>query len=283
MTNKPRKAWIAGLLSLFEPGLGQVYNGQARKGLLILALPLLIAPGMMLLCLSAENIVLFLCAFALLVLAYYIMVVSDAILTARKLGNQYQLKRYNKTLIYIVVILLVFVSNMAISEFVKNNYIQAYKIPAGSMEPTLIIGDHILVDRRPAARNPKCGVLIIFEYPSDPEKDFIKRIVAAGGDTVEIRNKGLWVNNKPAQEPYVTHKDSNILPASKSNRDNYGPVSVPPDTYFVMGDNRDESHDSRFWGFVQKSKVKGTVKSIYWSWDHRNFVVRWGRIGARVL
>jgi signal peptidase I len=282
MNHKPRKWWIAGLLSLVEPGLGQVYNGQARKGLLILTLPLLIIPGMIL-CLNAESIVPFLCAFLLLVLGYYIVVVSDAILTARKLGDEYQLKQYNKTVVYVGIILLVFVASTALSALVKNNYIKAYKIPASSMAPTLFIGDHILVDRRSAARIPNHGDLVIFEYPVDPEKDFIKRVVAVGGDTLEIRNKELWVNNKPVNEAYVIHKDSKVLPASMAKRDNYGPVTVPPDSYFVMGDNRDESYDSRFWGFVEKAKIKGTVRSIYWSWDHENSVVRWSRIGTRVL
>lgn len=270
------------MLSLLEPGLGQVYNGQARKGLAILALPLLIIPGMIL-CLNAENIVPFLCAFVLLVLAYYIMVVSDAILTARRLRDGYQLERYNKVLVYIGLILLVFVANTALSALVKNNYVKAYKIPAGSMVPTFLIGDHILVDRRPSAHNPERGALIIFEYPVDPEKDFIKRVVAVGGDIVEIRDKELWVNNKPVHEVYVIHKDTKTLSASTAKRDNYGPVTVPPDSYFVMGDNRDESYDSRYWGFVEKTKIKGTVRSIYWSWDHENGVVRWSRIGTRAL
>jgi len=282
MSNKPRKWWIAGLLSLLEPGLGQVYNGQALKGILILALPLLIIPGMIL-CIIAKNIVFFLCIFALSTLAYYVTTVADAILTARKLSSEYQLKPYNRIIIYIGIVVLVFIVNTMLSESVKNNYIKAYKIPAGSMEPTLLTGDRVLVDRRPSALNPKRGDIIIFEYPADAGKDFVKRVVAAGGDIVEIRDKELFVNGEPVKEMYVIHEDSKSLTAAQSPRDNYGPVTVPQDCYFVVGDNRDQSFDSRFWGFVEKSKVKGTVKSIYWSWDHNDNSVRWHRIGVEVM
>lgn len=127
------------------------------------------------------------------------------------------------------------------------------------------------------------AILSFFEYPEDPSKDFVKRVVAVGGDIVAIRNKELFVNNKPAKESYVVHKELGVIPASQNPRDNFGPSTVPEGYYFTMGDNRDRSYDSRFWGFVEKSKIKGTVRNIYWSWDRNKNEVRWNRIGTKVL
>ena len=278
MGNKPRKWWVAGLLSLFEPGLGQIYNGQARKGIFFLVLPLFFLPVMSL-CINSNKILYIIITFALLTTVYYIISIGDAIYTARKFKTEYNLKKYNKIFTYLGLIAIVFIVNTAISGFVKNNYVQAYKIPATINEPTLLVGDHILTDRRMSARNPKRGALIIFEFPEDPKKDFVKRAVAIGGDTVEIRDKVLLINNEPKKEKYVIHNDTNHFSAEENPRDNFGPVTVPENTCFVLGDNRDQSYDSRFWGFVENSKIKGTVKSIYWSWDHKNTAVRWNRIG----
>jgi signal peptidase I len=151
------------------------------------------------------------------------------------------------------------------------------------MEPTLLIGDHILVDKSKSAKNPKQGEIIVFEYPEDSTKDFVKRVVAIEGDTIEIKDKNLFVNGRQLQEPYIAHKESNIIPATDNPRDNLAPKVVPPGSYFTMGDNRDRSYDSRFWGFVPKDNVKGTVKNIYWSWDREKSAIRWDRIGNKVL
>ncbi len=277
MNNKPRKWWVAGLLSLIEPGLGQIYNGQARKGFIFLAIPLLLFPSIIL-CVLIDKILLFLILFIIFAVAYYIIVAADAILTARKLKPDYTLKKYNKIIVYIGVAALVLVVNTTVSSYIKNNYVQAYKIPSTSNKPTLLVGDHILVAINLSAKNPDCGDIIVFKYPKDPTKDFVKRIVAIGGDVVEIYNKELLINNKAVKEDYIIHNDSNIYPT----RDNFGPVTVPKNSYFVMGDNRDNSHDSRFWGFIEKSEIKGTVKNIYWSWDKKKFNARWNRIGLKV-
>lgn len=282
MENKPRKPWIAGLLSLIQPGLGQVYNGEIRKALPIYIIPILLIPGMIL-CLRSGFIPIFLAAYAILGSAYYFLVFIDAVRTARRFNNEYTPRKYNRAIAYIGIYLLVAVLSLSISTAVKFIIVQAYRFPSGSMEPTLLIGDHILVDRSQSARNPKRGDLIVFEYPEDPTKDFIKRVVAVGGDTVEIRDKVLSINGKTAKETYIAHKETNIIPASQNPRDNYGPQVVPKDSYFVLGDNRDRSYDSRFWGAVSKDKVKGTVKNLYWSWDKEKFSVRWDRVGMKVL
>ncbi|MFZ5775991.1 MAG: signal peptidase I [Thermodesulfobacteriota bacterium] len=173
--------------------------------------------------------------------------------------------------------------------FIRSFVVQAFKIPSGSMLPTLLIGDHILVNKFVyGIRNPINGTawisigdpqphdIIVFRYPQNPSQDFIKRVVGVAGDRVEVVDKKLLVNGQPFVEPHAVTMDPMVLPTA---RDNFGPVTVPPDTVFVMGDNRDNSHDSRFWGFVDLKAVKGKAFILYWSWDNDAFSVRWRRIG----
>lgn len=176
--------------------------------------------------------------------------------------------------------------------FIRAFVVQAFKIPSGSMEPTLQVGDHILVNkfiygiRLPVTNTtvipvsePERGDIIVFEYPVEPDKDFIKRVVGVPGDTVEIKDKKVYVNGRRVDKYPVKHMEEDMLSSSVNKRDNFGPVTVPEDAYFVLGDNRDHSYDSRFWGFVREAAIKGEAFIIYWSWDSDAFGVRWGRIG----
>lgn len=282
MDNKPRKWWLAGLLSLVEPGLGQVYNGQFRKGVLFFLLPLVLLPGYVL-CLNSRHLLVYLAAYLLLALFYYLFVVGDAIVCARRQKGEYRLKNYNRLSVYVAVVVVATLVSTGMNLALKYNFVQAFSIPAASMEPTLLVGDRILVDRSVYARDPKRGAVIVFAYPEDPRKDFVKRVVAVGGDTVAVRDKQLYVNGRPLFEPYIEHRESELFPATANPRDNFGPVTIPTGACFVMGDNRDRSYDSRFWGVVGKERIKGTVKNIYWSWDREHNAVRWGRIGSTVL
>ncbi|HEV8243440.1 MAG TPA: signal peptidase I [Nitrospirales bacterium] len=182
--------------------------------------------------------------------------------------------------------------------FIRTFIVQAFKIPSGSMVPTLTIGDHILVTKflynlkTPFGdtilvrfSEPQRGDIIVFKYPEDESKDFIKRVVGVPGDTIEVRSKRVWINGELLPEPYVQHTDPNVLPHQVQPRDNLGPLTVPPDSYFVMGDNRDQSLDSRFWGFVRLPKIKGKAFLIYWSWNGQGPLshwVRWERIGKTI-
>ncbi|MBA2848319.1 signal peptidase I [Thermosulfuriphilus ammonigenes] len=181
---------------------------------------------------------------------------------------------------------------LVLALFIRTFIVQAFKIPSGSMIPTLLVGDHILVNkfiygvRNPLTREtwipfktPQRGDVIVFIYPLDRHKDFIKRVIGIGGDIVEIINKQVYVNGRPLEEPYVIHTDPKIIPGNIQPRDNMPPVRVPPGYLFVMGDNRDQSYDSRFWGFVPLKDVKGKAFVIYWSWDREHFRIRWRRIG----
>jgi signal peptidase I len=199
-------------------------------------------------------------------------------------------KRKNKSKIqeYIEAIIIA----ILIAVFIRTFIIQAYKIPSRSMVPTLVVGDHLLVNKFlygikiPYLRNtiipvtnPERGDIVVFIYPNDRSKDFIKRVIGVSGDTIEIRNKKVYLNGKEYTDPYGVYSDSVIYPGTMQPRDNFGPVTVPANSLFVMGDNRDESADSRYWGFVDLKDVEGKALIIYWSWNSEDNTLRWRRIG----
>jgi len=182
-----------------------------------------------------------------------------------------------------------------IAMFIRTFIVQAFKIPSGSMLETLQIGDQILVNKfiygvkipftngktLIPVKDPVRGDIVVFKYPEDPSKDFIKRVVAVGGDTLEIKDKQLYVNDKlVTEEPYAIHKDERMIPANFSTRDYLRKITIPDKKLFVMGDNRDNSHDSLFWGFVDLTEIKGEAFMIYWSWNKEAFGVRWKRLGT---
>ena len=176
--------------------------------------------------------------------------------------------------------------------FIRTFVVQAFKIPSGSMKPTLLVGDHILVNKFiygiqiPFTQikifpfnKPKKGDIIVFTYPVDEEKDFIKRVIGVEGNKVEIVNKKVYVDGALFDGPFAVNNDERIIPGDIQPRDNYGPVTIPKDSVFVMGDNRDHSYDSRYWGFVKLQEVKGKAFIIYWSWDRLKHRLRWRRVG----
>lgn len=178
-----------------------------------------------------------------------------------------------------------------IAFFIRTFVVQAFKIPSGSMKPTLQIGDHLLVNKFiygikvPFLRKtlisisePKRGDVVVFIYPEDRSKDFIKRVIGVGGDTIEIRNKKIFLNGLPYSDAHGVYADDFIIPGSIQPRDNYGPFTVPRGALFTMGDNRDQSYDSRFWGVVEMKDVLGKAMIIYWSWNSEAFNVRWNRL-----
>ncbi|MFH1117123.1 MAG: signal peptidase I [Pseudomonadota bacterium] len=183
-----------------------------------------------------------------------------------------------------------FVVAVILAILIRALLIQAFKIPSGSMIPTLLVGDHILVNklfygiripftkaRWPRLTEPERGDVIVFVYPEDRTKDFIKRVVAVGGDTVEIRNKIVYINGQPTVSAHARFSSNVILPGDITPRDNLNPIKVPEGRLFVMGDNRDQSHDSRWWKFVPVEDVKGEAFLIYYSAEHFPGI-KWGRI-----
>lgn len=184
--------------------------------------------------------------------------------------------------------------------FIRSFVVQAFKIPSGSMLATLQIGDHLLVNKfiygikLPLTgsvlipwQDPDRDDVVVFKFPKDRSLDYIKRVVGVAGDTIEVRDKQLYVNGEANINPHAHNTDQDIIKASVGPRDNMGPVKVPEGYIFVMGDNRDNSYDSRFWGFVPLQDVLGKAMILYWSWDlnqplmsfGRFSSIRWSRIG----
>ncbi len=170
--------------------------------------------------------------------------------------------------------------------FIRTFVVQAFKIPTGSMEENLLIGDHLLVNKfvfgptETALERTllpvgtiKRGDILVFKYPVEPDRDFIKRVVGLPGETVELREKKVYINGKPLDEPYVHFlqppgAESELHEVTSFDvRERYGPVTVPANQYFMMGDNRDNSQDSRYWGFMPRENVKGKALLIYWSYE----------------
>ena len=179
-----------------------------------------------------------------------------------------------------IALLLIFVATIVLT---NTYFFSPYKIPAKSMVPTLLPGDHILVNKFfYKMHDPLPGDVIIFELPRNPKQAFIKRIIGQSGDKIEIKGKALFINDKPIREHYTINIDNQIIPPKTQPRDFFGPVIVPKNYLFMLGDNRDYSSDSRFWGFLPIEGVKGKVSNIYWSWDKENKKARWKRIGKFV-
>ena len=182
---------------------------------------------------------------------------------------------------------------------IRTLIIQAFTIPSGSMMDSLLVGDYILVNkflygpevpltehRMPGFREPARGDIIVFKYPQDEKRDFIKRIVGTPGDTVQVRGDQVYVNGKPLVEPYVRKVEGPLGDRAQPAYCGYAygcePTVVPAGSYFVMGDNRNNSQDSRYWGFVRKDKIKGKAFLIYWSWDSDRHWLRWWRLARYI-
>jgi signal peptidase I len=208
-------------------------------------------------------------------------------------GKAREMTEKSKTRELVESLLIAILIALAVRSFV----VQAFKIPSSSMEPTLLIGDHLLVNRLSyvvkvpvldsvifTLGKPHRGDVVVFRYPRDKSKDFIKRVIGEEGDTIEIRNKVIYVNGRRISDPHAYFAEGDtVIPRSFSERDNFGPVTVPKDSCFCMGDNRDRSLDSRFWGFVKKDELVGKALIVYFSWDNKSedifHYIRWERFG----
>jgi signal peptidase I len=188
--------------------------------------------------------------------------------------------------------------------FARTFVVQAFKIPSGSMEQNLLIGDHILVNKFAYAlrtselersllpiRDLERGDVVVFKFPGDPERDFIKRLIGLPGDRIEIINKQTFVNDQPLEEgSYAYFADQRVYTREKSRflaeayrlRDNFGPYTIPEGNYFFLGDNRDNSDDSRFWGTVPASYIKGKALLVYWSFEGPEESLEWNGFGAKL-
>lgn len=271
-------------------GLGKIFNIKDltfKKALLTSLLLLLITAvseiiTLVFTLLNVDNIIFnLILSIALIVLNIYIFKVKFETTVLKSIG------------LYISLIVIAVGSALLI----RTNIVQAYKIPSGALKPTLVIGDHLLVNKFIYDyKEPSRGDLIVFPFPEDPSKIYIKRIIGVEGDKIEIKNDVLFLNDNEVQLSKVgDYNDDKISGADEyietlegssyhildihEKNDNFGPIVVPENSLFVLGDNRDNSMDSRYWGFVDKTTVKGKAFVIYWSWDSNKSQVRWERIG----
>lgn len=282
-----RKPWTAGALSILLPGFGHVHLGRTKQGvywfvtlqLLTLASVLIARSPLLPTALNLAGIV--------IPLIGYIFLVRSAVRVARDrkqtgLPESLPTKQFS---------LAVFVIGACIAWFLPDlmkGIIRAHKIPAESMAPTVLADDYIYVDTLIShiGFKPRRGDIITFRYPEDEGKSFLKRVIGLPGDRIEIRDKTVYVNGAFLDDgSYTQRVDPQVIPRHQHRRDNFGPVIVPEQFYFVLGDNRDASLDSRFWGYVHESKITGRARLIYWSVNRQGTWsewVRWERIGKRI-
>jgi len=296
VVSKKRNPIIAALLSIILPGLGQVYNGQLIKGIIfyiLILLPLILTITGLL-----YQPFVFIAVIAFL-FSLYLFIIGDALVVAIK-RKELVLKPYNKWYFYLLIVIL----HIGISE-VTYHYIiteekvnkitdrvlkakphtlsiidafgvKAYNVASNGMAPTLLKGDHLMVTLKEYKNNePRRGDIIVFRHPVNPKKDFLKRVIAIENDILESRDKVIYLNGGVLLEPYVQHINNNISSEDRGPRDNFDPLVVPKGKVFVMGDNRDRSFDSRYFGFIDISDIRGKPLYIYWS-KYK------GRIGMKI-
>ena len=290
---------VAVVLSFLLPGLGHLYAGAPRRALFLFLFSLLfgvasvaavailsewiLPPAFVLVCGILPGVL------------FVSLIARDAFLHARRAGSGYVLRRYNRWYVYMALLLAAAFLVHPLYLRLLYHFLQAYRIPSTSMEPTLLVGDHFFA--RPLRRPPLRGQIVIF---SQRRLFQVKRVVGVPGDTLTMKAGVLSVNGHPVSEPYASHADERsdfdaeflwqrrFLPATVDTSAYHptttfwGPIVVPPRSYFVLGDNRPESADSRYWGFVAADSLVQRPTFVYFSWDAQTLSVRWSRIGIRV-
>jgi signal peptidase I len=253
------------LLTILTTGLGHLYSGKPLRGIILFVIwQCLFFVFAVAVNIITPNIFIVLPA-AIIGITFIVFCIVDAISIAKRNKENYELAKYNRWFTYVgYVIVTSLALNMYTSLIINPYFVQSYKLPAGSMEPTLLIGDHFLAGKLIFKTTaPKRGDIIIFKYPRNPESAMVKRLIGEPGDKVEIIERNVYINGNPLKEDYAQHIDPS------SAYQHYGPIAVPSNSYFVLGDNRDNSMDSRFWGFVPKENLLGKPLFIYWSFETR--------------
>jgi signal peptidase I len=254
-----RNPFLAAVATLGTFGLGQLYNGKPRKAaiayaaLWAIALLSLIAP-------LAASFARLITYFALQILLCLVLII-DAIRDARAV-RQFVLRWYNRWYIYIAIILIQTFALLPLQVMLIKRTTAAYRIPTGSMEPAIALGDRIVADMTVYRKNtPKRSDLLIFKYPKNESSQMIKRLIGLPGEKVEIKGHTVYINDQPLMENYKQHIDPGSI------FEHYGPYLIPQGQYLVLGDNRDNSMDSRFWGYVRRDQLLGQARYLYWSRD----------------
>ncbi len=270
---KRRQPLIAGLLSFLVPGLGQVYNGRLPKGVLFFLIGCVIdiVPSVYGWATDFRGFVLLL----LMPLAFRVVAAFEAFVQARQLRATRR-RLYDRWYVYVCVVVVALMLGFLGASALGNGGLEAVHVPAGSMMPAIHVGDRIMIHTRQYRKQlPKRGDIVLFTSPVGGSKDFIKRIVGLEGELIELKDKVVFINGTRLEEPYVVHLHAASFPAQATPRDNMGPVKIPVGQVFVMGDNRDYSHDSRFFGPVPIKTIVGKALYLFWAEDR-------SRIGKRL-
>jgi signal peptidase I len=275
---KRRRPVLAAVANLLFAPLGHFYVGRPRRGLGIYV-AFLFGGAAVAFGLAAVSWELAVACALLVAIAGQLAICADAFRLARHAGDRFEPGPLNRWYVYAAVIVATVVAGESVQAFIRNEIVQAFVFPTGSMQATLLPGDHVLVDKSAyRSASPQRHDVVVFEYPEDADKDYVKRIVGLPGETIELKDGVVFINGETVLEPFAVLNTS----WSASRGRNYGPFVIPERAYFVMGDNRDHSHDSRHWGPVDVEKIYGRVRTIYWSWQSEDSSVRWSRIGTIV-
>ena len=340
-----RKAWIGAVLTLLDPGLGHIYNGQLKKGLVIYFLVNLIGIGALSTLLIRSLIPINMIFVVFILISIYVFLIAQVVSYAKTEGQEYEPKPFNRWYIYLAMIALsTYVIVPSVSFMVRANLLETYIVPTGDMEKTILVGDYLIGDTRKSnIATLEQGDVVIFEYPHNPTDKYVKRLIADPGHVIEIIDREIYVDGEPFPHPehvqFVDRNppspnwdDPNIFPRGNGNKDHFGKIRVPkkgdilsPETerailwyvatmdghrvrlegdvtviddvpsdgyvveqdyYFMMGDNRDQSFDSRFWGFVPHKYILGEVVFVYFSLNLKRFpfvtLSRLKRIGTLI-
>lgn len=292
MTTDRRPAGAV-LLTLCVTGLGHLYAGRPRAALAFVLAGHLYGVALLMLILSRPS-----AAGLLLAAVFGVLLAATAIvhsgLAAKRAAQPYELRWYNRWWIYVLVLLFAwFVWRPGLKALIRHSVLNAYRIPSPAMEPSILVGDFLFADTRPAARRmPQRNDVVIFTSINQPGLTLIKRVVGLPGDTLLTRDGQLYRNGQPVREPWIrplTSADATPLVQETTSQPsgaqvptmlNWGTIVVPAGQLFLMGDNRADSYDSRFWGTLPADRILGRPLSLYFSIDLPAWHVRWDRIGT---
>lgn len=261
---KRRSPSLTVFLAAICIGLGHMYNGRLIRGIAILGVAqIIITIGIF----GALEFFTGAILFILTALGIWLFNIYDS-WRLSKTAQEFELKKYNRWYFYLLYIIINSLITDVNQVLIGPGY-KPYKIPTGTMIPTIAMGDHVMVDQRIyGTEEIQRGDVVVFPYPEKPETTFIKRVIGLGGETIEIKNDVVLINHSPIEEPYALF-DSELAKtiSIRSRLRNMGPILIPENKLFVMGDNRYNSNDSRLWGFLDANTVTGKALYIYWSHD----------------
>lgn len=267
-------------VSILLPGLGHLSCGKIKKAIILYVASQVLLSIAIFVFLKAPfpyDIIISISLFA----SIYLYSIVDSVRIARNPANYLKLNPVYGYCIFIAVLTLhSSIIGPFLSKTIKEHYIQAFKIPTDTMLPTLLVGDMLLVDKHVYAnQDAKRGDIIVYQSPEDAGRTLIRRIVGVPGEKIEVKNAKIYINGTLYAEPYGVNTDGMI---ENTERNTLVPFQIPANSYFVMGDNRDQMHDNKFWGIVERGSVYGKALKLYWSWDKSTNKVRWSRVGREI-